>query len=807
MLGRFKVRPTKFLKRKGFMKYNIINITIMSANANAIETQAAPSGPFEMVPASQSDGAGITTFADDTSGFISTAVDQRSSFRALSTVDIPGARDIKDFLVRPTIITQGTFGTSDSGTLWSGDVFSTLVTGSKASKLTGIYGIRADLRLVLQVNAVRFQSGRYILGWVASGGVPTTNAGFTAAFKSHNAHLVNSTQCPHVEIDIATQTHVEMVIPWDTIYPFFVNLSTYPVGVGMAFIRPYSPLSAASGDTTCGYTLWASFENISLVGATVTQSSYGEKEQRSAGIGPISGPLTSVSKVGSILGELPIVGPYAKTVGWTADILARAAKVFGWSKPNHLATSGAVQNRPYRYAANADGEAYPTVLGVSSDNRLVSAPRVGGTTIDEMSFDFLKSIFCYNTQATWTSANTVGAVLLSISVRPDSGDAALGSGWVMSPSSFITKHFTHWRGSMKFRIKLVKNEFYSGRVAVWFEPNWHSTNVSASFALSEYNHRMILDIRETSEAEFVCPYISNEVYTPVGNGIGTFVVAIVDPLVCPNSVPSSIVILVEACSGPDMEWMGYSPIDYEPWVPVTTQSAYRSEKTYSLGSVDKVDPTFASSVAAGEKPESLRQLIKIFTPDVLANGTITVTMTQNNMIKIQPYYHQVVTQATSNTTPLNRGRFIANELDCVSSLYACETGSVRVFALQPNNGDWLNWLFASRTTSTSGDILQSLIPNVSELKDIRAPLQVSRGDPAEIQSPPYQIGIGRAVCQNWTSTGAPALNPSGANRNGVGIYTLGTSVDSHVIFSRVASDDYNCWNFISVPAMVTNTQT
>lgn len=773
-----------------------------------LKSSVTTAGTLETVAIPGSTPQAITQFSDDTLGTKGAEINPIRDFTTFTEAQIPGVEDIKRFLERPTILTQGNLSTSDSGIMYSIDPFHQLVTTSKAAKLNGIYGIRADVKISLFVNASRFQTGRYILGFVPSGGLPIANAGFVAFNKMHAGHLVQRTQCPHVEIDVATQTHVEFVIPWQGMFPFFVNLSTYPVGLGSLFLCPYVALSAASGDSAAGFTIMASFQNIFLTGPTYTQSGFSAAEQKAAGIGPIGTNLAKVSQATSILGELPLIGDMAREVSWTASVLARAANVFGWSKPLHLSTSTPVIQRPYRYMASSDGEAVSEVIAGVATNAVDAHPALSGTKVDEMAIDYLKQIYALYSTVTWDATGVADTVLFNIPVSPFVL-TNMTNGFAPTPVGYLSTMFQQWRGSMKYRFKFVKNEFYSGRVAIRYEPNWHGTNVTTTLTASEYSHRVIVDLREASEFEVVVPYVSSEMYTSITNNIGTLIMVILDPLVVPSTVPSAMTIIAEVSGGDDLEFARPQVPAYEPWVPAVTQSGFSKSgpepiQRFYLGSEAAPKSLTPACVAPGEKLESLRQLAKIANPKIFLTATNSSwSMLSGNMSRIRPFRITAVTQATSNTTPVNRDNTYADWHDYISSCYSLQTGAVRIICSPQTAGVQLQ-AGAGESTSTAA-FYESGAPSLQAARQMRSLTETGHGAPADFYMPSYQQTIGRSVAANLASIGAPALSSGYAmNRN----LLVRNSAAADIIVSiwRVPADDWNCYGFVSCPLIWSITQ-
>jgi len=350
---------------------------------------ADTSGPNVARNVADAPDAGISHFTDDTLGAESSTVSRTqliSSIRDLSFVS--GVQGIRDFLERPTLLASGSLAATDSTSLFSADPWALQLAGIKGLKLAGIGLMRADIVVRLQINAVRFQAGRYILCWLPIGG---TASGASAAYiRQHCANLTTITQLPHVEIDLAKETHVTLRIPFTSDQTFLPITST-TFSYGYLFLYPYWPLIPGSSDTTCGYTCWGSFENIELSAPALPQSSFSlsksatGKEQAEANIGPISGLSTKVAKTATILGRIPIFTAAMSSVSWLSGIVGDAAKVWGLSKPTVLSPPVRFVRELFPYMANADQQTTGQPLGLSATNEVPISIGVAPSALDEMS--------------------------------------------------------------------------------------------------------------------------------------------------------------------------------------------------------------------------------------------------------------------------------------------------------------------------------------------------------------------------------------------------------------------------------------
>jgi len=763
-------------------------------------TTAATSGT-NVEQASASATHNTTKFEDDTVGATSSEPIP-SPVPLVPFMDVEGSGTIVDFLERPTLLSQGAFTTTDITTLYSVDPFLSLVSGAKAPKLNGIYGVKADLEITLNVNATRFQSGRYILAFLPSGGIPITTPAFAAYRRMHATTLVNITQLPHVEIDIASETHVSLSLPWKGVAPFFVNLSTYPVGFGQLFLYPYVGLQSSSGDSVAGYTIWANMKNVSLIGPTVTQSALGDAEAKRKGKGPVETTLSKIALASNILGDLPLLGNSVKGVGWSASLLARAAHAFGWSKPLDMSAPMVTRSHQVKFLENVDGISTAKQIGAFSTNAIDPVPLNVHSEVDEMSYDFVKQVYAYFQTVPWTASYAAGTQLASFSVTPNEFNA-YGSGYVMPPVCFLANIHQFWRGSLKYRFKFVKNEFYSGRLMFSYEPNYKAINISTTIAQTEFNRRIVVDVRQTNEVELTVPYISPFMYQEGSTGIGHLIVTVIDPLVAPNTVPSTISIVVEISGGPDFEVAVPLGNTLEPWVPFVTQSALSSSVVADLGSPSDKASLLPATMCIGEKIMSFRQLWKLPVEMVgQATHNRTLTVTSNKVSVISPFNNNCVVQNVSITGALARSAFFCDFYDLVSSMYTCVTGSMRVVANDPLRYQWaLGYafnLFARGIINTDNH-------TANEYDNLKVYVDTTV-EPIDVTVPPYQKTMGRAV--------AAALNNEAGTGGFYPVFDFSTSVNlilapyttTTMTVRRMPADDANAWGFIGVPALVYKNQ-
>lgn len=802
------------------MADTVNNVIPQEAVANRVLTEVPSSGV-----------QGTTNFADDTLGqevLVLSPTDLTKGLRSINSVS--GASSIIDFLQKPGKISTGAFATTDSGTLVSFDPW-TLTAGDtfKLQKLSGVYLVRADIRVRLTVNATRFQQGRYILYWVPSGGVSSSNASYLALARGHRSNLTTITTTPHVEIDLAKQTHVEIVIPFTSAYPNFDVSSSSPYthfSLGLMHLTPYSPLQAGSGSNSCSYTIWTNFENIELSMPAVPQSGYidtevqagrgksvSAMEQLANGTGPISSNLAKVSMASDILGTIPILGPAMSTVSWVSKHIARSAEIFGFSKPIILSAPAKVLRSSLPYIANADGSSTSQPLALISQNEVVIDSGLQRTNIDEMDFGFIARQYAYHHMFTWSTSTPTDTNLDSVAIQPSQYTTTYGKGTCFVPLALVQLHFRYWRGSIKFRFKMIKTEFHSGRIAVAFLPAYNATASSTvvTTGASQYLYRQIVDIRETSEFEVCVPFVFPDIYADINSVLGSLNVSVLDALTCPNTVTQSINFMVEICAGDDMEFAFPTSPEYYAYLPAVVQSGYTVTPCFTFGSSSDSGDLSASSICIGERVHSLRQILK----KIQFSSYYTTPSAYNDLYKVYPFLQVAATQITSNTTALLKdATFPGDPISLWSTMYLFSSGGMRFFAF-PQDGNANTGSYFVSMDQIPGDTPTtpcSYSGAWSVWGSIRAVVNPVIEPFIDVTVPSYTRTIARVNSQHFVNSLDSRFAPSssnGTNTTFVGVHSVLGSYANPRVFTgmRSFSDDTSFSGWYGIVPIVPRTAT
>ncbi len=739
---------------------------------------------------------------------------------------------IIDFLAKPIVLFSGAFNITDTFSfLNSSSLPLAAFTSAQGSlwtqKLLGFFGIRMDMRIRIVVNANRFQQGRYIVGWMPLGGNTLT----TSALKSqltnnmHMATLVQRTTVPHVELDIATQTSAELLIPFASVHSFYplnaINPPTQAAALGFINIYPYQPLVAPTGSTTASYTCYISFENTRLFGAAAAQSGLHDAEVSNKMNGPISGIATSFAKGFREFANIPLLSSYASGAAWISDRIAKTASIFGFSKPTQGDSISKMQilNNPAHSCVDGDGDVRP--LSYLSKPSTVPVKGMSGTEFDEMDFSYIARKFAWFQTVSWTTSSS--GVVTSMAVVPNK-QLSLGAGAHYQPVAFVSAFFNLWRGSLKFRFKFVKTEFHSGRLQFCFYP---ADELQALAGTPQYVNRIILDIREHIEIEITIPYISRFPYVPNGTSIGNLTIEVVDALVAPASVSSAVSILCEVAGGDDFEVAIPSQLSANPIIFTPQSGIPADQKVVSMNignSVVVSDPVASSAFAIGDKVSSFRAYLKRYTP--VNNSSKAIGST--NRLNLQ--YAVIIPDFIPVQPPTPPPGFVnCDSVGLVALCYTFWGGGVRIkntispgLTLTPGNITTSNEVTATFFSDNLGTQASMFNPFNSSLNfttnSHQVLQQIFNNNTLTIELPQYTRTLKRCVADIWGSNPNVPSSSSDYQRSGGTQGTVTFSLpaglgytnpafsgyDLHNIY-RALSDDGDFSLFISVPPLVQST--
>jgi hypothetical protein len=528
------------------------------------------------------------------------AVSKMDKIHSLDSVLTSGAdthfqQNLTTFLQKPIFLRYGTWTNSSTYQMAAMSLPKELFTDSLfLQKISGFFAFRATIVLRLQVNATRFQQGRLIMSYIPQGNV----AGMRPYSRTSN--LVTLTQLPNVQLDAGSDTEAILEIPYVSPTTHY-NLMDGVGPHGAAFLHVYSPLVEVGTSSGVEYTIWASFKDIEIITPTLDQSfstqakknvrhtkansrratnrivDIADEELRSKGVGPIGSVLTMTSSVASSLSAIPMLSSVAAPVSWATNALAGIANHFGWSNPRNEGVAERRMLQMFPYSNNADGVDGAMPLALRSDNKVEVLPGFAGTDIDEMNIKFITSIPAYFSKVDWTTSLPTDSLLTSIPLYPSLGSIPLTDSTInynaRTPVNYISQMFELYRGSIRITFKLVKTEFHSGRLCVAFAPGYTGAT-PPTIDQTGYLHREIIDIRDGNSFTLTFPYTSVRSFRAITEPYGTAYIYVLNALVAPTTVSSTVPILMEMSGCDDLEFAFPKPLRNCPYIPSSATGTF-----------------------------------------------------------------------------------------------------------------------------------------------------------------------------------------------------------------------------------------
>lgn len=412
-----------------------------------------------------------------------------------------------DFLSRPVKIANYTWSTTDTIDAYHNIApFHLYLDNANIKyKLHNWAFIKCDLKIKIVFNASPFYYGTWMYAWQ-----PLANTSYTSYIYSgtDEASHVPLSQLQKILICPQTSQSVEMTLPF--IYPNdFVPMTDEDFLENMGYLlgRNMVPLQSANdaaGSVTLSIYAWA--ENVVLHGATAALAMQDGKVDEYAMDGPISKPASALANFASMLGSVPVIGPFATATSIGATAVASVAKLFGYTNTPVIDDQKAFQPRAFPFFATTD-TGFPTdKLCLDPKNELSIDSRLCGLDgTDELAIAHLVQKESFLTSFEWDTSDSEDDLLWNCPVRPQLyvSDADTLFHINMTPMCWIATMFKYWRGDIIFRFKLNSSAFHRGRMRITFDPLGTAPS-APNTQMTCFNE--IVDISPSSDIEIRVPY-------------------------------------------------------------------------------------------------------------------------------------------------------------------------------------------------------------------------------------------------------------------------------------------------------------
>lgn len=739
--------------------------------------------------------------------------------------------EIENFLGRPILCASGVWSTTNVvGTqLQTIPLPATcLANAAYADKVRGFFGFRAKMVCRVQVNSQRFQQGRLLLHYLPQTSTMSTYRKLTAL-----SSLVAITQQPRVDLNLNEDTEVRLEIPYVS-NSLYYSMADGSFDFGTFYLTVYALLRTGSGATTCSYSVFCHFEDVEVCYPAVSQmgvktliarggksgGDVQDVELKDAGLGPLSGGLARVAGAGMILSEIPLLSSITMPVSWAAGIMSRAADALGFCKP---ANAGPTERRTlstFAYMNNTNAIDNSSKMAIRSDNHVQMVPGFGGTDLDEMSFSYMLKIPAYFQTISWTTSQTVGTALATTGLRPASfSNTVTVSGQSLRyfiPMGYVANHFQWYRGSIGFKIKVIKTEFHSGRLQIAFFPGKNLATGVATLAASQYVFREVIDLRTASEITVIMPWAALTPYYRTADTYGLFDLRVINPLVAPDAMSTTVDVILEVFAGDDFEFACPVPMQAQPvlyssqcGVPrfrsQTGVSATTSKEPHAIDE-SSVSPEIEPSLyCVGERVLSIRQLVKRFTTWYVAQPAIAAA---NSYLSFDPFANYIPSVGLTD----GYKSAVDVRVDMLSYYAACfrfVRGGIRLKVIDPavTNAWFVNTWLGTAANMTTQPHLFTTANNTTNGLDQPVVVVPSLSGGIELEMPYYNATHASHVRLVTSFSGSSDTRETTDNMVLVQINPAQIVAGTPTSYSpamrvyRAAADDYSLGFFIGTPPL------
>ncbi|QNM80718.1 structural protein [Haldis virus] len=512
-----------------------------------------------------------------------------STMKAIDT-GISVDADISSFLTRKVKLTSVQWSvTGDLAT--SFDPWNLYLANSAVSnKLQNYQLLKADLKLTFLINGTPFHKGMALASYSY---LDTTNE---LVVIGGDLQLVTRSQRPHVYLNPSTNKGGCICVPFfvPTNYLSLTDATISAADIGRVNLDSFQALEQInSGTDAVTITVFGELQNVVLTAPTMkavalsgksaesfymfdieVQSSKTSSKDEYSNDGVISGPASAVATAAGALSSVPGIGPYAMATQIGATAVGSIARLFGFSKPVQLADSTRMYNSPIGNMSLTEGADMSHKLTVTGKQEITVDP----TTVDLPDADSLAILpfaqrETYITKFNWEVTDIVDTTLFAMDIDPMAerrATLALGTQITPTSLSFLSRPFTEWSGTLKYRFQVIASQYHRGRIAVIYDPTGPLTG-------DPYNvtYNTIIDLAEGRDftVEFKwqrdrgylsCDTDNTRTFwtetlpeTRTANSAssnGLFYVRVVNELVVPDAT-TGVQILVSVSAGDDLNWL------------------------------------------------------------------------------------------------------------------------------------------------------------------------------------------------------------------------------------------------------------
>nr|ULG00043.1 MAG: structural polyprotein [Marnaviridae sp.] len=531
-------------------------------------------------------------------------------------------------------------------------------------KLDNYAFLRGNLRVKVVVNASPFFYGSMRMSyWPLATFKSNTIQNGTVAGQT-NSEFIPLSQLPGVWIKPQCSEGAEMTLP----FIFHRNYLRVQVAddfgaMGTLRFHIYSALQSANGvaSQSVSVQVYAWVEGLVLAGPTAGLSLQADEY----GVGPVSGPASTVASIASKLKSVPVIGKFATATEMGAKAVSGIAKLFGFTNVPVISPTEPYRPAPFPQFASPEIGFPVEKLTMDAKNELSVDPTIIGLPPeDELTIQSMAMRQSFISKANWSTSDGVDKALFTSRVTPSMTLADSGSNALIqtTPLGLLSQLMACWRGDVIFTFRFIASPFHKGRVRISYDPYGQGLLSVADTGPVVFNK--IVDLAHETEVDVRVPYQQALAWCYTDSSLSTDVWSTADPplLVYKDTFDNGLItvrVLTRltapvASSNIDMQVFVRGADNFEFANPITvrqntTPFALQSEEYQetrqgmetSVGSNTADMSVVRSRLHFGENVKSLRSLLRrsnlvdVFNP---RNTVGEVGVFRLNQTRFPPHY-------------------------------------------------------------------------------------------------------------------------------------------------------------------------
>lgn len=441
--------------------------------------------------------------------------------------------NVRSFLQRAYAIDNFTWAkTSPTGTVLATYRFPDILLSQPAlaAKTRNFFGLRAGVELIVLINKQQFQAGNLLISYLPNARYNPAKAAMA------QTSLQTLTGMPRTNLDLMDATRATLQVPYASPFVYY-NLLTGDGTIGDFYITVYSPLSDVADSGTVSVQVFARFVDVDLEFPT----------------GSVPTTFTKTPGIDNLIEQFRVKPSFASLDSIMTEGKSILEKIkdgqfrFQMNSENHITQNMKLRALPNMAVSSDTNNAH--IMSLSSSNVLPST-NMGETNSNEMNINAVMQIPCFH-DSFQVSNQASGVNVFSKLVQPQvpivpNADGSLNVDYI----HFHSEPFSKWRGSIIYHFRVIKTTFHSLRVRVWFSPASLITDTIDRNAV----YSKIVDLKDTNKFTFEVPFVWPHPFLNVHvkpMSLGTIGVDIVNAMVFPATVDSTINFIVERSAGTD----------------------------------------------------------------------------------------------------------------------------------------------------------------------------------------------------------------------------------------------------------------